>query len=503
MLIDSPSLTSHASTARDRRTPHAAHVAYAPSCRRAIALVAAMSIANAAQLGAQSGRAGALPPRRQVAIVHATIYTMSDSTPIRDGIVVIGGGRITHVGPLASVEIPADARVIDASGKFVIPGLWDMHVHTAVPGGEPLLGLYLANGVTGVRDMGGDLGVIQDWRKQIRVGKLAGPRIVASGPYLQGGEAALPHFVVLTPADARRAVDSLAKLGADFVKVHELVPRDAYFELARAARARGLALAGHISAGISVEEAADSGQRSLEHLNGFANPCTLSDSTRLAKVHSLHRLVMGECSTTDQTPVYRHIASTRTWVTPTLIALEMAAVLPGPVPADSLARYEPEFLREAMAAALEIPADMPPDANVLGGALYSKRMETVRGLVRSGVPILAGTDAPLPNSIPGFGLHAELEALVRSGLSPWQALRAATIEPARYFASDTMGAICAGCAADLVVLDADPLRDIRNTRRIALVVADGRLYTPAARAALRQKALRAARPAPARNKASR
>jgi len=119
----------------------------------------------------------------------------------------------------------------------------------------------------------------------------------------------------------------------------------------------------------------------------------------------------------------------------------------------------------------------------------------VRGLAQSGVPILAGTDAPLPNSIPGFGMHAELEVLVRSGLSPWRALRTATAEPARYFANDTVGTVCTGCVADLVVLDADPLRDIRNTRRIALVVADGRAYTPSALAALRQSALRAAKPA--------
>jgi hypothetical protein len=274
------------------------------------------------------------------------------------------------------------------------------------------------------------------------------------------------------------------------------VPREAFFALARAARARGLALAGHLSTDVSNEEAADSGQRSLEHLNGFLNPCSASDSLRLSAAHPLARYVLGECSTSDQTSVYRHVASDRSWVTPTLVALEMLAVLPGPLPSDSLAHYEPQYLRDAMAAALELPADMPANASVLGRALLSKRMEVVLGLEKSGVPILAGTDAPLPNSIPGFGMHAELEALVRAGLSPWSALRAATAEAGRYFAADSLGSVCAGCDADLVVLDADPLSDIRNTRRIALVVSDGRVYTPAARAALRERALRAARSAP-------
>ena len=439
-----------------------------------------------------------VPPRRAVAIVHATVHTMADSTPIRDGTVVIDGGRIVRVGPRGAVAIPAGARVIDATGKHVIPGLWDMHVHTAVPGGEPLLGLYLANGVTGVRDMGGDFATIRQWRTRIRTGRLAGPRIVASGPYLQGGPAALPHFVVLTPASARAAVDSLAALGVDFIKVHELVPRDAFFTLARAARERRLFLTGHPSVGVSVRDAADSGQRSLEHLNGFLSRCSPSDSARLAAAHEVQRLVLGECGTGDQSPVYRHVASKATWVTPTLVALEMVAVLPGPQPADSLARYEPEFLRQAMAAALEIPQDMPRDAHVVGGALLAKRLEVVGELARSGVPILAGTDAPLPNSIPGFGLHAELEALVRAGLSPWRALRAATAEPGRYFAADSVGTVCVGCVADFVVLDADPTQDIGNTRRISLVVSDGRVYSPAARQALLNRALRAARAAPPR-----
>ena len=463
-----------------------------PALRRALALFA---VALAAPAHAQQAGSETVPPRRPLAIIHATIHTMNDSVPIRDGTVVVDGGRIVSVGAGSTIKVPANARVIDAAGKFVIPGLWDMHVHTAVPDGAGLLGLYIANGVTGVRDMGGDFAVIRRWRDEIRGGRRAGPRIVASGPYVQGGDAALPHFVARTPEQAQAAVDSLARLGVDFVKVHALVPRDAFFALARAARVRGLPLAGHLQSDVTVEEAADSGQRSLEHLDGFLNPCSAADSVRLSAAYPLDRFVLGECSTNDQTPVYRHIAARPTWVTPTFVALEMLAALPKErLPSDTLAHYLPPTLRAAMAAALEIPPDMPSDASVLGRALWTKRLEVVRGLAQSGVPILAGTDAPLPNSIPGFGMHAELEALVRSGLSPWRALRTATAEPARYFASDTVGTVCKGCVADLLVLNADPLRDIRNTRRIALVVADGRAYTPAALAALRESALRAARP---------
>jgi hypothetical protein len=433
------------------------------------------------------------PTRNPVALVHATVITMADHGVIRDGTVLIDGDRIVAVGQRGSVPIPAGARVIDATGKFVIPGLWDMHAHTSVPGGEGLLGLYVANGVTGVRDMGGDYGAIVDWRKRIRAGTLTGPRIIASGPYVQGGDAALPHFVVRTPAEATASVDSLGSLGVDFVKVHELVPRDAFFALARAARARGLFLAGHVQDGVTNEEAADSGQRSLEHLKGFPNQCTPSDSARLAGAHILHRIVLESCTTADQSTAYRRLALRKAWVTPTFMAGEMIAALPGTrLPSDSLLRYLPAFLREAMAAALEIPADMPADGNVLGQALYRKRFDVVRGLFATGVPILAGTDAPLPNSIPGFGLHEELAALVRAGLTPRQALAAATSEAARYFGVDTLGTICTGCVADLVVLDVDPLVQIQNTRRIWMVVAGGRTYARSDLSSLKVAALKAA-----------
>jgi hypothetical protein len=166
-----------------------------PALRGALALLAA-ALAGAPAHAQQAG-SPTVPPRRPLAIIHATIHTMNDSVPIRDGTVVVDGGRIVSVGSGSTVKVPANARVVDASGKFVIPGLWDMHVHTAVPDGASLLGLYVANGVTGVRDMGGDFAVIRRWRDEIRGGKRAGPRIVASGPYVQGGDAALPH---LSPA---------------------------------------------------------------------------------------------------------------------------------------------------------------------------------------------------------------------------------------------------------------------------------------------------------------
>ena len=293
--------------------------------RRALALLA---VTLAAPAHAQQAGSPTVPARRPLAIIHATIHTMKDSIPIRDGTIVVDGGRIVSVGPRGTIKVPANARVIDASGKFVIPGLWDMHVHTAVPDGESLLGLYIANGVTGVRDMGGDFAIIRRWRDEIRGGTRVGPRIVASGPYVQGGDAALPHFVVRTPEQAHAAVDSLARLGVDFVKLHEMVPRDAFFALARAARARGLPLAGHLQTDVTVEEAADSGQRSLEHLDGFLNPCSAADSVRLSAAYPLDRPSSASAARATRRRSIATSPPDPTWVTPTFVALEMLAALP-------------------------------------------------------------------------------------------------------------------------------------------------------------------------------
>jgi len=467
-----------------------------PTHRRTATSLATLAIVVALVVGTAAmsppPRAVALP-RAPVAIVHATVLTMADSVPLRDATVVIDAGHITAVGP-NTTRIPARARIIDGTGKFLIPGLWDMHVHTAVPLGEPLLPLYIANGVTGVRDMGGDFATIAAWRRRIRSGALVGPRIVASGPYLQGGDAALPHFVVTTPAEGEAAVDSLARMHADFVKVHEMIPRDAFLAVARTARARGLAFAGHLTGEVSLDEAIDAGQRSVEHLNGLRNSCSVSDSLHLAAATALHRYALAECRVEPETTTYRHLASKEAWITPTLVALEMIAAFPSEtLPSDTLAHYLPKALREAMAAALELPADAPADASALGRALWRKRLEVVRALSDHGVRLLAGTDAPLPNSIPGFGMHAELEALVQAGLTPWQALRAATAEPARYFATDTIGVIRPGAVGDVVLLEANPLDDIRNTRRIAWVVAAGRPYSARELERLKKGALAAAR----------
>jgi hypothetical protein len=379
-------------------------------------------------------------------------------------------------------------------GRFVIPGLWDMHVHTTFAGGRDLLALYVANGVTGVRDMNDDLATLRGWQREIMAGSLVGPRMVMAGAYLEGGPVPIPHLVVRNADEAVRAVDSLASLGVDFIKVHNRLSAASYFAVLREARNKGLVVAGHINAPITPLQAADSGQRSLEHLYGFNNNCSHDDSVLVAGTTGLVRFLMGVCTNEPQEPMYRELAKRTVWETPTLVAMtELAALKAGtPLPSDSLVVYASDSLRNLWKVMAEMPAN-PTDAHIAGAKrLFEKRVAMTGTLNRAGVRLLAGTDAPLRTSIPGYGLHDELALLVRAGLTPTEALRTATTEPARYFATDSLGRVAPGAVADFVVLDADPRINIANTRRIRAVVANGRLYDAAARATLLANARKAA-----------
>jgi imidazolonepropionase-like amidohydrolase len=420
---------------------------------------------------------GAAPPRSvsAIAFTHVNVIDGASAVPRADRTVIIQGNRIIAEGPATSTRVPPGAREIDGRHRYLIPGLWDMHVHTATPGGEELLALYIANGVTAVRDMAGEWATLSAWRREIASGTRIGPRIVASGPYLEGGDVPIPHLVVRTPADAQPAVDSLIRLGVDFVKVHSQLTRETYFAIARAARARRVPFVGHVPRTVLPEEASDSGQRTIEHLLTVPNPCSPAESLALVPRFRV-QAALGRCSSVDLAPLFARFVRNDTWVVPTLVAaVEIAGWPKRDLPGDSFARFLPDTLRRFVAQIFPVPDSVPPDADVVGRALLEKRAAVVGAMHRAGVHIMAGTDAPLRNSPPGFGLHEELAWLVRAGLSPYDALRAATIEPARFLEmQDSLGTVQPGKLAELVLLDANPLEDIRNTQRIAAVVANGR-----------------------------
>jgi imidazolonepropionase-like amidohydrolase len=424
-----------------------------------------------------AGSIGSAAAQQPTAFTNVTVIDGRSATPREYRTVFIRGNRIVAEGPASSVTIPAGARVIDGRGKFLIPGLWDMHVHTTMPGGRDVLPLYIANGVTGVRDMAGDWPTLQAWRGEIARGSLIGPRIVASGPYLEGGDQPIPHLLVKTPADAAPAVDSLVRLGVDFIKVHGQLSRESYFAIARAARARRIPFAGHVSRTVGAAAASDSGQASIEHILAIPNPCTRAEVAELAPRFPV-QAALGRCDTADQAPLYARLRRNGTRVVPTLVAQVEVSLWPKrELPGDSVARYLPDSLRQYVAGIFPMVDSVPPDADVNGRKLFAKRIAVTGALFRAGVGLMAGTDAPLRNSPPGFGLHEELLHFTRAGLTPFEALRAATLEPARFLGMlDSLGTVEVGKVADLVLLTANPLADIRNSSRTEYVIANGKLY---------------------------
>ena len=417
-----------------------------------------------------------------IAITRVSVIDGDAPSPRTDQTVVIDGNRIVRVGASGSVAVPPGARIVDGRGKFLLPGFWDMHVHTAISGGRDLLSLYVANGVTGVRDMAGDWDTLKSWRSEIGRGQLVGPRIIASGPYLEGGDVPIPHLLARNAVEASAGVDSLIALGVDFIKVHSQLNAESYFAIARRARERGVVFAGHVPRVVGSAAASDSGQKSIEHLLGIPAECTPADSVALAPRYTVQG-ALGRCSSDDLAPLYEKFVRNGTYVTPTFTAQVEVAVWPTrAVPGDSLAHYLPKAVRDYVAQIFPMPDSIPPNADSVGRAMLEKRLRQVSAMQHAGVHILTGTDAPLRNSPPGFGLHEELALLVSGGMAPFEALRSATLEPARYFGMlDSLGTIAPGKLADLLLLDANPLQDIRNTRRISAVVANGRLYAGAAR----------------------
>lgn len=415
----------------------------------------------------------------QCTLAFTRVSVIDGSNPVerREQTVVIHGNRIADVVPARGWPVSHCARVVDGRGKFLIPGLWDMHVHTEIIGGRDVLALYVANGVTGVRDMAGTLATLRQWRDEIAQGRLVGPRIVASGPYLEGGPIPIPHLLARTPEEGRAAVDSLVALGADFVKVHTRLNPATYFAIARRARERGIAFAGHVSQAVGSAAASDSGQGSIEHLLGIPAPCTPAESIALRPRFPVQS-ALGRCSSRDLAPLYARLVRNETWVTPTFTAAYEIALWPTrALPGDSLAKYLPDTLRRFVLEIFPMPDNIPPRADSAGRAMFAKRLAQVATMHRAGVRILTGTDAPLRNSPPGFGLHEELTLLARGGMTPFEIIRAATFEPVRYLKMlDSAGTIASGKVADLVLLDANPLRDIRNSRRISGVVASGRYF---------------------------
>jgi imidazolonepropionase-like amidohydrolase len=427
-------------------------------------------------------------------ITNVTIVSTTDGSLRPNMTVVIEGGRITDVTqtPDTHSRPPTSTRVLDGTGKFVIPGLWDMHVHTFfgdwVPGGrEVTLPLLLANGVTGARDMGSDLEPILAARRDVERGAVPGPRLVVSGPMLDGPKSPFPAAIaVATPEDGRRAVAMLADRGVDFIKIQSLVPRDAYFAIAQECRRRKIPFVGHVPDAVRASEAAEAGQKSFEHLIGIfegGSTAKAEDAFVSGGAKGPGRF-LATYDAAREAALIRRLAARRVWQCPTLFwerGQWLVDAIDPPKDYEADLTFAPASWREKSWPKFKagILKDLDTDPLPVREKFVRHELEIVARLHRAGVPFLAGTDTPAGvGVVPGFSLHRELERFVAAGFTRLEALQTATVNPAKFLdrLSD-LGTVEKGKLADLVLLDANPLEDIRNTRRIAAVVANGRGYS--------------------------
>lgn len=385
-----------------------------------------------------------------LAIRDVTVIDVAAGIAVPHQTVVVEGGHIVRAGPIGATAIRHGTRVVDGTGMYLVPGLWDMHVHALWDSTvrRVFLPRFVAWGVTGIRDMGGTIPELQAARDE---GDSLAPRIVAAGVILDGPEPVDPSvsWSIADSAQAVRAVDSLAALGADFAKVYTLLPRDAYFALARESAQRHLPFAGHLPAAITPLEAAAAGQRTIEHMREEIAPYCLPTHTEAC------------------TPILTAFRAAPVWQTPTLVVVRAKV-----------------YLAEAAARHSDLLEQMPAQVRAFWSASNTRNRDSsryadvawlTREAWRAGVPILGGTDTGVLYTYPGASLHDELVLLTQAGLSPAAALRSVTLEPARMMgATDSMGRIAPGNVADLVLLSANPLDDIHNTTAVVGVVLRGR-----------------------------
>ncbi|NDQ56753.1 MAG: amidohydrolase family protein [Acidipila sp.] len=416
----------------------------------------------------------------------------------RDFTVVVVGERITAVRPSRDIAIPAGARVVDATGKYLIPGLWDMHVHLT-GAGEPtgsrqfIVPLLVVNGITGVRDMGGPLDALLAIRQEIWSAKVIGPRIALSGPYLDGPHPAFQPSIPLSDAPAARlAVQWLSERGVDFIKVQSLLPRDAYFAIAEEARRLKMPFAGHVPETVGAAEASDAGQKSIEHLTNVLLGCGIlknipvgnesdpgAESAEAKHERQWEQMLLSGFDSKKAAALFAVFLRNRTWQSPTLIMIRNMGLATAneELLTDPRLAYVPEAVRKNWTRNREARlAGRSPEALALRRAFLEKQIAVTGAMRRAGVEFLAGTDTAAPYVFPGSSLHEELELFVQAGFTPAEALASATVNPALYLGmEDKLGAVETGKLADLVLLDGNPLEDIRNTRKIFAVMLNGRL----------------------------
>jgi len=439
-----------------------------------------------------------------IAIINTSIIDMKDGAISEGMTLIIKNGIITTIGPSNEIELSSKTKVVNGQGKYVIPGLWDMHTHTSSESvtRSVLYPSFIANGVTGIRVLSADCfepcwelqmnieqsrGLQNDVKKSI----IAGPRAIFGSTYVNGAKPGEPSTVKApgNKQDGKKLVHLLLDRGVDFIKIYDEIPREAYFGIADEANKQGLPFAGHVPVSIKASEASDAGQKSIEHCcaGSIFEECSSEEKklreqiTKLIQSRepkNMYSLVLELVKTYDDVKcqeVFKKFLENNTFYTPTLVATEMDNILKKEDwRSDPRIKYLPkkerEFWIEDEVATKELLGIQDP-------LIRKKRFEIVGDMNKAGVKLLAGSDCGVFGVHYGSGLHDELELLVEAGLTELEALQTATLNPAEYAEkSDSFGNIREGLTADLILLNANPLDNISNTKRIFSVLSNGKYY---------------------------
>jgi imidazolonepropionase-like amidohydrolase len=410
-----------------------------------------------------------------VAFVDVTVIPMDRERRLPGQTVVVRGDRIVELGPVASVKVPEGATRVEGKGKFLIPGLAEMHAH--IPGGlasdsavERTLFMYLAGGLTTVRGMLGHPRHLE-LRARAARGELLSPTIYAAGPSLNGNS-------IPDPAAARKAVIEQKEAGYDLLKIHPGVSREAFDTLVATARRVGIPFAGHVPTEVGVAHAIESKYATIEHLDGYIEAMIQEGAPVTAEQSAFFGLNLGEHLDESKLPAL--VEATKragVWNVPTQVLLENLVLVGSS--AELARRPEMRYVApETLAEWAQVKDGMLVETGSTPESArrtIEARRHLIQALHAAGAGLLLGSDAPQIYNVPGFSTHRELESLVAAGLTPYQALETGTRNVARYFGTEReTGTIEGGKRADMVLLEADPLVDIRNTTKRAGVMVRGR-----------------------------
>ncbi len=402
-----------------------------------------------------------------LAIVGGTLIDGTGRPSLDDSAIVLSKGRIVAVGPRSQVKIPKEATVVEARGKTILPGLWDMHAHFEQVEWGPI---YLAAGVTTVRDCGNEFEFITAVRDAIAQGRGLGPRILAAGIVDGSGSFSIGVERVDTPEQARMWVNRYHAAGFQQMKIYSSVKLEEVKAVADEAHRLGMTVTGHVPEGLNAFQVIEAGQDQINHIHYISAIMHAPLPPGASPEEQRKAVINFDINSADAKKAIAFLKDHHTVIDPTVALYEFLTATTAKPPAS----FEPGVLKVAPELAEQLTDVGPPsDRSRLYQQMFDKDLVIIGALHRAGIPIVAGTD----QTVPGYSLHREIELYAQSGFTPREAIQAATIVPARVMKLDKeLGTVETGKRADLVILDANPLEDIHNTRKVEYVITNGVMY---------------------------